>query len=140
MTSGAAGLVVAGVLVDDTGRVLAARRSYPDDLAGKWEFPGGKAEADESPRDGLVRELSEELDIVATVGAELPGPVAGHWPISASLRMRAFWCTTADQPSSTGADHDLIRWVTPDELVHLDLLPADVALATSIAGHLAKAR
>lgn len=60
--------VVAGVIRDARGRILLARRTIGRDLAGLWEFPGGKVEAGESPEDALVRELREELGIEASVG------------------------------------------------------------------------
>ena len=63
--------VVAGVLRDALGRVLLARRTEGRDLAGLWEFPGGKVEPGEAPEAALVRELREELGIEAKVGAAL---------------------------------------------------------------------
>ena len=60
--------VVAGVIRDARGRILLARRTIGRDLAGLWEFPGGKVEPGESPEDALVRELREELGIEASVG------------------------------------------------------------------------
>lgn len=55
--------VVAGVMVDALGRVLLARRTAGRDLAGAWEFPGGKVDPGETPRQALARELEEELGI-----------------------------------------------------------------------------
>jgi 8-oxo-dGTP diphosphatase len=63
--------VVAGVIRDARGCILLARRTLGRDLAGLWEFPGGKVEPGESPEDALVRELREELGIEATVGEAL---------------------------------------------------------------------
>jgi len=63
--------VVAGVIEDARGRILLARRTEGRDLAGLWEFPGGKREAGETPEAALVRELHEELGIDAEVGAPL---------------------------------------------------------------------
>ena len=55
--------VVAGVIRDKTGRILLARRTEGRDLAGLWEFPGGKREPGETPEAALARELHEELGI-----------------------------------------------------------------------------
>src|ERR671913_1055388 len=55
--------VVAGVLTDARGRILLARRTEGRDLAGAWEFPGGKVEPGETPQQALERELREELGI-----------------------------------------------------------------------------
>jgi mutator protein MutT len=62
--------VVAGILERD-GKALACRRRGDQDHAGKWEFPGGKVEAGESPPEALARELREELGIEARVGEEI---------------------------------------------------------------------
>ena len=69
MKSRAPLLVSAGIIYQN-GRVLIGQRRKGDRHAYKWEFPGGKVEYGESPQDALVRELSEELQIEATVGSE----------------------------------------------------------------------
>ena len=60
---------MAAAITDARGRVLLARRTEGRDLAGLWEFPGGKREPGESPEQALVRELQEELGIEVEVGA-----------------------------------------------------------------------
>jgi 8-oxo-dGTP diphosphatase len=62
---------MAGVIRDARGRILLARRTEGRDLAGLWEFPGGKHEPGESAEDALVRELHEELGIDVELGAPL---------------------------------------------------------------------
>src|SRR5690606_41236999 len=59
--------VVGGALVRD-GRLLAAQRAHPAEIAGKWELPGGRVEPGESDADALRREFAEELDVEVTVG------------------------------------------------------------------------
>lgn len=62
---------VVAALIERDGRILICRRRGDQDHAGKWEFPGGKVEAGEAPRDALVRELREELAIQAAIGGEV---------------------------------------------------------------------
>ena len=72
----ASGLVVGAVIVDSferPTRVLGARRSRPEGLAGRWEFPGGKVEAGEGRRVALIREVREELGVGLEVGEEIEG-------------------------------------------------------------------
>lgn len=70
-------IMVVGAAVLNDGRLLAARRSAPPDLAGRWELPGGKIEPGETPEHALVRELREELGVEAEPVARIPG----EWPL-----------------------------------------------------------
>lgn len=79
-------IVVVGAALFDGGRLLAARRSAPADLAGRWELPGGKVEPGERPEDALVRELREELG----VDAEPVERVPGQWPLRAPYVLRVW--------------------------------------------------
>lgn len=65
--------VVVGGAVCERGRLLAARRSAPPALAGRWELPGGKVEDDETPEQALERELREELGVEAAALERIPG-------------------------------------------------------------------
>jgi len=128
-------LVVAAVVVDSLVapvRVLAARRSVPPTLAGRWEFPGGKVELGEAPVSALSRELAEELAIEVVVGDELPGPDGGCWPISDRLRMRTWWAEISAGRLRVGSAHDEVRWLLPAELSALPWLPADLAVVAAV--------
>lgn len=73
--------VVAGALIDKAGRVLISERPAGKNLAGYWEFPGGKIEAGETPEDALVRELNEELGVAVDKTAMTPvSSVAFDYP------------------------------------------------------------
>ena len=73
--------IVVGAAIVHDGRLLAARRSAPADLAGGWELPGGKVEPGESEADALVRECREELGVAVVVGERVPG----EWPLRDDL-------------------------------------------------------
>ena len=118
-------LVVGALIVDESehpSRVLAARRSTPP--KGRWEFPGGKAEAGESPEAALIREIREELGVSVDVGQRLDPPGGGRWPISDVLEMELWWCTVDGEPFS-GDSHDELRWLDADELTSVNWLDAD---------------
>jgi 8-oxo-dGTP diphosphatase len=133
-------LVVGALIVDrfpGPSRVLAARRTRPESLAGQWEFPGGKVEHGETPEDALRREIAEELAVEVSIQAELPPPAGEAWPASNGYVMRLFFATTADQPVPSDG-HDAIRWLSTPEfgsvlwlesdrrvLSHLGLDPGD---------------
>jgi 8-oxo-dGTP diphosphatase len=124
--------VVVGAAIVRDGRLLAARRRYPAALAGRWEFPGGKVETDESDRDALVRECREELGVTINCGE----PIGGDWPIGAAMVLRVFWAQIgADEPFVV-ADHDELRWLAADELFDVDWLPADLPAVAALGAHL----
>ena len=131
---------MAAVLVDDLNRpdrLLAARRRSPPALAGRWEFPGGKVEPGEEATHALRRELAEELQVRVTLGAELPGPDAGCWPISPTHRMRLWFAEiAAGEGASLSGSHDELRWLTVDELNTVDWLEADRAVVASLTSRL----
>ena len=114
--------VVAGVLRDVRGRVLLARRTEGRDLAGLWEFPGGKCEPGEAAEDALVRELREELGIEARVGAPLIR-VPQQYPdkrLVLDVRLIDGW-----QGTARGREGQALAWSPPDRLVRYAMPPAD---------------
>lgn len=125
-------VVVAGAVIDDAGRVLAARRIRPAEHRGGWELPGGKVEPGESERQALYRELVEELGIEVEVLDPLPVVV----PLGDTAVLRTYRCRhRAGVPVPQGADrtHDEVRWVPGSELSALDWLPADKPLLAYLA-------
>ncbi|TWI02896.1 8-oxo-dGTP diphosphatase [Luteimonas cucumeris] len=115
--------VVAGVITDARGRILLARRTEGRDLAGLWEFPGGKREADESPEAALIRELHEELGIHVEIGAALIA-VPQQYPhkrLRLDVRHVASWRGGAPK----GLDGQALAWVPPHKLASYTMPPAD---------------
>ena len=120
-------LVVGAVIVDslaDPQYVLAARRSRPEALKGRWEVPGGKVEDGEAPDDALIREIREELDVTLMLGEELT-PSGRDWPISDRLALRIFLAEIFVGTPRPGESHDRLRWLSADELDSVDWLEAD---------------
>ncbi|QAY69572.1 (deoxy)nucleoside triphosphate pyrophosphohydrolase [Xylanimonas protaetiae] len=129
-------LVVAAVIVDDVTaptRLLAARRSRPAELAGRWEFPGGKVDAGETPVDGLHRELREELGIAVELGDELPGPDDGAWIITDRHVMRLWFARVARGEAAPLVEHDELRWLDADDLFGVHWLDGDVRIVETLA-------
>src|SRR3954452_23971761 len=126
-------VVVAAALLDD-GRLLAARRSAPPELAGRWELPGGKVEPGESPEDALLRELREELGLEAEVVERVPG----EWALKTPYVLQVW--TARPRAGSPGPeplqDHDELRWLTPDRLWDVDWLDQDVPAVREVAARL----
>lgn len=123
--------IVGAAIVDSLAhptRLLAARRTAPEQFAGMWEFPGGKVETGESDTVALHRELVEELGVTVVLGAELVGPVPGGWPLNERAVMRVWLAEVAAGEPEPLEDHDLLSWVPltgSDELVNLAWIPAD---------------
>jgi 8-oxo-dGTP diphosphatase len=111
--------VVGAALVRD-GRVLAARRTAPAEAAGRWEFPGGKVEAGETPEEALVREVAEELGVTIKVRRWL----AGSAPIGTAYELTVAVAEVV-RGEPTPVEHDLVRWLTADDLHGVDWLEPD---------------
>ncbi|MEU6995145.1 (deoxy)nucleoside triphosphate pyrophosphohydrolase [Streptomyces sp. NPDC046465] len=122
--------VVVGAALYADGRLLAARRSAPPELAGGWELPGGKVEPGERCEDALVRELREELG----VEAELTGRVPGEWPLAKGYVLRVWTARLVSGEPRPLQDHDELRWLAPDAVWSVDWLTADVPAVEAALG------
>jgi 8-oxo-dGTP diphosphatase len=114
--------VVAGAVIDASGRVLIAQRPTGKHLAGGWEFPGGKLEPGEARASGLARELEEELGIAI----RSPRPlirVRHTYPYGEVLI--DMWVVRSYSGSPRGLDGQALKWLSQDELEEAELLPAD---------------
>ena len=129
--------VVGGALVDSLAaptKLLAARRTAPEQYAGMWEFPGGKVEAGETCEQGLHRELREELGVEVRLGAEVPGPGEQGWPLNHRAAMRVWLAEITGGTPAPLEDHDELRWVAldPQELAALAWIPADLPIVSAM--------
>ena len=117
-------IVAAAALVDGDGRVLVQRRPAGAELAGLWEFPGGKLEPGESPEAALVRELREELGIDVDMERLAPACFASEPRADRHLLLLVFICRKwRGVPAALQAAE--LKWLRPAELYALEMPPAD---------------
>ncbi|HEX4096173.1 MAG TPA: (deoxy)nucleoside triphosphate pyrophosphohydrolase [Caulobacteraceae bacterium] len=120
-------LVAACALVDADGRVLMCQRPEGKQLAGLWEFPGGKLEPGETPEACLIRELKEELDIEVATACLAPFVFASHSYETFHLLMPLYLCRRWEGMVRP-LEHPQIRWVRPAQMGELPMPPADAPL------------
>ena len=118
--------VAAGVLQDDSGRVLIAQRAAGAHMGGAWEFPGGKIDTGETPLQGLVRELQEELSVTVRYARHLVH-YSHDYP---DRRVHLYvWKVLDWSDAPRGIEGQALQWVLPAELMQAGLLPADERVA-----------
>ena len=127
-------VIVAAVIVTN-GHVLACERSAPPEVAGRWEFPGGKVERGETDEAALVRECAEELGVRVTVGPRV-GPDVPLAHGRAVLRVFAVTLLDGDVPRNL--EHTSMRWLAADELDSVPWLPADKPIVAELPTLLAR--
>jgi 8-oxo-dGTP diphosphatase len=114
---------VVGAILTRGNNIFAAQRSSKMSLSGMWEFPGGKIEPHESPKEALLRELKEELLCTAEVG-NLVQTTEYEYEFGTVI-LTTFYCSlTGDEPKLT--EHSEIRWVQVADLDQLNWAPADI--------------
>ncbi len=120
-------LVVAVALIDADGRVLIAQRPEGKQLAGLWEFPGGKVEPGERPEETLIRELAEELGITVKEACLAPLTFASHAYETFHLLMPLYVCRRWEG-TPRPLDAQALKWVHPNRLRDYPMPPADEPL------------
>lgn len=124
--------VVAAVIkaVNEKGEdiIFATQRGYGE-FKGGWEFPGGKIEDGETPKEALKREIREELDIEIAVGEMLDTIEYDYSTFH--LSMDCFWCEIVSGDLVL-KEHEDARWLTKEELDEVEWLPADITLIDNI--------
>jgi 8-oxo-dGTP diphosphatase len=120
-------LVAACALVDADDRILLAQRPEGKQLAGLWEFPGGKVEPGETPEETLIRELDEELGITTKIPCLAPLTFASHTYDDFHLLMPLYVCRRFEG-TAQGREGQAIKWVRPKALRDYPMPPADEPL------------
>ena len=120
-------LVAAAALVDPDGRVLVTQRPEGKQLAGFWEFPGGKVESGERPEAALIRELKEELAIDVSESCLAPLTFASHAYEDFHLFMPLYVCRRW-KGIVNGHEGQALKWLRPRDLRGLTMPPADAPL------------
>jgi 8-oxo-dGTP diphosphatase len=121
--------VIVGAAIVAGGRVLACARAEPPEMAGRWEFPGGKVEPGEDEVTALVRECEEELGITVRVCERVGDDVVlGH----GRAVLRVYAAQLADDAQPRLIEHAELRWLAADELDSVAWLPADAPIVAAL--------
>ena len=131
--------VVAAAIVDDVTAptvLLSAQRTEPPHLAGCWEFPGGKIDPGEEAEAALHREIREEIGVQVALGAVVPGPQGGWWPLGEHHRMCVRLATVTRGIPAPIEDHAQVRWLTKEELWSVPWLASNRPIVAAVAATL----
>lgn len=121
--------VIVGAAIIADRRTLACARVGPPEIAGRWEFPGGKVEPGETEVDAVVRECEEELGVRVEVGARVGPDVRlgrGNWVL------KVYLARLVDGGEPQPLAHSEVRWLTADELDDVIWLPADAPIVADL--------
>ena len=124
-------VVVAAIIARD-GRVLACQRSRKSKFALKWEFPGGKVQAGETPEAGLARELEEELGVQAEIGQEILRTQHKYPQMREGVQL-IFFGANLGAAEIENRIFEKVEWVEPEKLKQMDFLDADRELIGKLA-------
>lgn len=116
-------LDVVGAVIVRAGTILCAQRGPAGALPGMWEFPGGKIEPGESPREALEREIVEELHCRVEVGETITGTTYEYE--FGIVTLTTFYCELVEGEPEV-SEHQAVLWLQPAELRSLEWAPADI--------------
>lgn len=129
--------VVAGALFDEGGRVLIAQRPPGKHLAGGWEFPGGKVEPGETPRNALMRELHEELGILVHEAMPL---IAYQHQYPHRRVLLDLWAVIRYSGEPQPLDAPALQWVAIEDLQGVGLLEADWPMVAALRDYSSRSK
>ena len=115
---------VVAAIIRKEDRIFATQRGYGE-WKDWWEFPGGKMEVEETPKEALAREIREELSAEINVG-ELLTTVEYDYP-AFHLKMHCYLCSLIGEALHLN-EHEAARWLTKNELDSVKWLPADLGV------------
>ena len=121
--------IVVAAIMQRNGKVLIARRAPDQPLAGQWEFPGGKMEPGESPKECLARELKEELDLEVAIGDFFSETTYTY--STGTVRLLTYLVKVEDKNIESKV-HDALAWVEPEGIGNYDILPADLPIVEEL--------
>ena len=120
---------VVGAVIYRDGKILAAQRKNDSKLGGFWEFPGGKIEPDESPKEALIREINEELEAEIEIHEEVCTTTYDY--DFATVKLTTFRCTMLNDQIVLN-DHQDIKWLALSEINSVEWAPADIPTIDAI--------
>lgn len=115
--------VVGAVIHDDQSGYLCALRSKEMSQGGFWEFPGGKVEQGEEPKEALKREIKEELGCAIEVGKHIATTIHDYPQVRVKLHT---YHATLWKGTPVAKEHEELRWVSREGLTRLEWAPADI--------------
>lgn len=121
-------IIVTAAVIERDGRFLVTRRQAGVHLAGQWEFPGGKCDADEPLERCMTRELREELNVEATVHEEILATT--HQYPERRVELHFLRCSIAGTPAPQQGQE--MRWVAREDLGTLEFPAADAELIRTL--------
>ncbi|HZK52747.1 MAG TPA: (deoxy)nucleoside triphosphate pyrophosphohydrolase [Desulfosporosinus sp.] len=120
---------VTAAIIIKGNKVLIAQRAPDENLAGKWEFPGGKTEQGETPQECLKREIREELEVDIEVLNFFGESIFAYH--SGTIKLMAYWCKWISGEYTLNV-HSNLAWVNRQELYLYDFAPADIPLVEKL--------